>query len=164
MVDLGGYGGTTVYNRFPVDTPRGNYYIKSLCQVAEFIKASQEDLSLIMPGYTIEEASQKLIDLGAQNVIITLGEKGALYQCKGEQINYVSAYKTRVETDKLNVVGAGDAFSGGFIYEYLNKHNIKDSVLYGNAVASLVLEKEGACVESRMPSSEITELRLKDII
>ncbi len=164
MIDLGGYGGTTVYNRFPIDTPRGHYYINSLCQVAEIIKASLEDLSYIMPGYSIEEASQKLIELGAKNVVITLGEDGAFYQIKDIEKCYVPPFKVPDSVSELNYVGAGDAFAGGFLYKYIKENDFKEAVYYGNAVASLVLEKEGACVESRMPSSDIADLRRKKII
>lgn len=164
MLDLGGYGGTTVYNRFTIDTPRGNYYIRSLCQVANIIKVSEEDLSLIMPALNVEASAQKLIDFGAETIVITRGEKGALYQRKDSAIHYIPAAKPRLSEDALNVVGAGDAFAGGFICKYLENKNVQDAVVYGNAVASLLMEKEGACVESRMPGQELADLRRDGII
>jgi hypothetical protein len=50
------------------------------------------------------------------------------------------------------------------IYRYIKTQNIQDSVVYGNAVASLMIEKEGACVESRMPNTELADLRRDRVI
>lgn len=164
MVDLGGFGGTTVYNRFTIDTPRGNYYIRSLCQCADIIKASEEDLSLMAPDLPLAQISQRLVDYGAKIVLITRGEHGACYQIGEQPLQYADAFVPRVPQAQCNVVGAGDVFVGGFIYRYLQCEEIGDAVLYANAVASLVLEKEGTCIESRMPSSEIAQLRRDRII
>jgi len=164
MVDLGGFGGTTAYNRFTIDVPRGEHIVDSLCKSAHIVKASEEDLKYLAPNLTIEEAANEFIKRGADVVLITLGEKGSYFLEKGAETKYIPAFKPRYPDDKLDFVGAGDAFAAGFIVKYIQDENVEESTIYGNATASLMIEKTGACTEARMPSADVVELRLGGVI
>lgn len=73
--------------------------------------------------------AQKLIDLGAQNCIVSLGSKGSML------VNGTHIYKANVPKGKLvNSVGAGDSMVAGFVHEYLNSKDIKKA--YQLAAAS----------------------------
>ena len=164
MVDLGGFGGTTAYNRFTIDVPRGEHIVDTLCKSAHIIKVSEEDLEYLTPKFTIEEASDEFLRRGAEIVVITLGKRGSYFLEKGAEAKYVPAFKPRYPDEKLDVVGAGDAFAAGFIVKYIQGANVEESTIYGNAAASLMIEKTGACTEARMPSADVVELRLSGII
>jgi len=164
MVDLGGFGGVTSYNRFTIDTARGEHIVDSLCNAAKIIKASEDDLQYLTPKFTIEKASNEFLKRGAEIVIITLGEKGAFIQESGGDPKYFPAFKPRIPEEELNLVGGGDAFAAGFIVKYIESMLPDDSVVYGNAVASIMIENEGACIEDRMPSSDVVGFRIDGII
>ena len=61
------------------------------------------------------EYARKLNELGAQNVIVSLGSKGSIFVDKNK------AYRARPIDGKLvNSVGAGDSMVGGFVYGMVN--------------------------------------------
>lgn len=87
----------------------------------------------------------ELFNLGIKAVIITMGKKGAtlINQRKSEKISPVKV-KEIVDT-----TGAGDAFSAGFIYGFVNNLSfkfdaLKKDVMLGNFVAGKCIQKLGA--------------------
>ncbi len=75
---------------------------------------------------------RKLQELGAENVLISLGEQGAvLITHHGEIIN-APALKGKV----INTVGAGDSMVAGFISGFLKTKDIKQALKHGIAAAS----------------------------
>ena len=58
---------------------------------------------------------------------------------------------TNCESIKVNKVldltGAGDLFSAGFLKEYLDKSNIKKCLQTGSKLASKIIQKIGARLE-----------------
>lgn len=160
IVDLGGFGGTTSYNHFSIYTRRGKALIDHLCKYSTIIKLSEEDLKYIIPSMSAEEATQYFIDKGAQAAVISLGEKGALCQTKGQLAKRIEAFPPECEEDDLNLVGAGDALAAGMIASLDDMQNLEEAVVYGTAVASLVIEKKGGCVVERMPTSFEVKRRL----
>lgn len=153
VVDLGGYGGTTSYNHFTINSRRGQNLISNICRFSSIVKASEEDMKYIIPNMSVEEISGYLIDHGAKATIITLGEKGALCQIGGRPVKYINRFIPECEEDEMNLVGAGDAFAAGTIAYMEELEDIEDAALYGSAVASLVIEKKGGCQVDRMPTN-----------
>ena len=100
----------------------------------------------------------ELFNLGIKAVIITMGKKGAtlINQRKSEKISPVDV-KEIVDT-----TGAGDAFSAGFIYGFVNNLSfkfdaLKKNVMLGNFVAAKCIQKLGA--RNGIPSyDELTSL------
>ena len=61
------------------------------------------------------EYARKLNDLGAQNVIVSLGAKGSVF------VDEKYVYRAKSIDGKLvNSVGAGDSMVGGFVYGIVN--------------------------------------------
>lgn len=89
-----------------------------------------------------------------------MGEKGALCQTKGQLAKRIEAFPPECEEDDLNLVGAGDALAAGMIASLDDMQNLEEAVVYGTAVASLVIEKKGGCVVERMPTSFEVKRRL----
>lgn len=161
IVDLGGYGGTTSYNHFSVDTVRGSRLVGALCRSAAIIKASRDDLRYLMPGKEMEECTAYLLDRGAGCVAVTMGSDGAVYQKKGESLKSYPCCPAEKEEEK-NLTGAGDVFAAGMIAALCEDPSDMDyAVRYGNSAASLILDEGGGCVEKRMPTDGMIKMRME---
>jgi fructokinase len=86
----------------------------------------------------------------AMAVFVTAGEKGASYSIQG-CTGYVAPYQVKV----TETTGAGDAFSAGFLYRWINDdiqarvptdraHEIHQMVQFASAVGALTCTREGA--------------------
>ena len=74
---------------------------------------------------------RKLIDLGAENVIVSMAAKGAMLICS-EGVYHAEAPRGQVK----NSVGAGDSLIGGFLAKYSQSHNIVEAFKWGIASGS----------------------------
>ncbi len=74
---------------------------------------------------------RKLIDLGAENVIISMGGEGAILICKSG-VYYAEAPKGVVK----NSVGAGDSLISGFLGEYSRSLDVLEAFKWGVAAGS----------------------------
>lgn len=105
---------------------------------------------------TLEDArraADRLLAKGVGAVVITLGERGVLYQSRTEWV-HVPAFSagTVVET-----TGAGDAFNGGFSVAIAEGKPAVEAVSFGCAVASISVTRAGAAAS--MPNrSEVLQL------
>ncbi len=86
-----------------------------------------------------KEASIKLLNLGLNKVVITLGEKGLFYSDGNEDI-----YLKAISVKPIDTTGAGDAFNGGLAYALSKNKSIKDVLNLANQVAGLSTLKLGA--------------------
>ena len=73
--------------------------------------------------------ARKLKEMGAQNVLISMGKDGALLVTENEEIFASSVAKGEV----VNSVGAGDSMVAGFISGYLKSQNYEDALRLGAA-------------------------------
>ena len=121
-----------------------------------FLTPNENEAGLItnMPYDTIDNikaAAKKLIDQGAQNVIITLGEKGAYLKNKKDDII--------IPTCKVNAIdttGAGDCFTGVFATYLAEGKSVMEAIKYANTASSISVTRPGA-VPSLPKKSEIEE-------
>lgn len=128
-----------------VETAKVN--MQSLLPYADMIKISDEETDLLTPYKEPEKAAAYLLENGLKIVAVTLGADGALIACaKGSAV--VPGFKSKV----VDTTGAGDSFWGGFVsmvlgtgkaIEDIEVEELKSAVTYGNALASLVVEKRG---------------------
>ncbi|WP_311492245.1 1-phosphofructokinase [uncultured Anaerococcus sp.] len=96
------------------------------------VKPNEEELGKIFQTDITEDNlvayAKKLNDLGAQNVIVSLGAKGSIF------VDENHAYRAKPIDGKLvNSVGAGDSMVGGFVYGCVN--NLSKVDAYKLAVA-----------------------------
>lgn len=75
----------------------------------------------------------------AQKMLITMGEKGAIY-ISPENIYHISAYKVDAE----NTIGAGDAFGTGFLFGLIKNMPIETCLEYAMKNAAVIITKTGA--------------------
>lgn len=92
---------------------------------------------------------------GADIGIVTLGEKGAIVVTKDRKFR-VPAFPAKLE----DCTGAGDAYSAGFLVEYLRTKEPYKSALFGAATASLVIEGTGGVLAERMPTTSEVQSRI----
>lgn len=81
--------------------------------------------------------NKELID-EYDNIIITLGNKGAKFRNK--------IYPCDSPKETIDVSGAGDTFTAAFILKYKETLNIENSIIYANKMASIVVSKRGVAV------------------
>lgn len=77
----------------------------------------------------LKKAASRLIELGAKNAIVSLGEFGALFINNENELIYDKGYKGHVK----NTVGAGDAMVAGFVYSYIMDKDLKKAFAFSVA-------------------------------
>ena len=136
--------------------------MRSVVSYADVMKISDEETALLTDIAEPEGAAKKLVDMGVPVVAVTLGAEGSLV-CTKEGSVVVPGYKANM----VDTTGAGDSFWGGFLKCLLESGKRPEDVSleeaagfakYGNAVASLCVEKRGAI--PAMPSVEEIKERL----
>ncbi|MBF0205831.1 MAG: ribokinase [Oligoflexia bacterium] len=86
-------------------------------------------------------SSRQLIEKGANKLIVTLGEKGAIYIDRAE-IKHYPSYKVNV----VDTTAAGDAFIGGFATFLSKGAEIDEAIKFAIKVGALTVTKHGAQV------------------
>lgn len=125
----------------PVSSPKMNRMPENLTSVTWFI--CNKDEAEAYTGISINcdkdwrEAIHKLLEYGAENVVVTWGAKGVMAGSTSSAPVYYSAF----ESDRIeDVTGAGDAFVSGVIHGYLADASLEESVQMGLMNASKTLE------------------------
>ena len=114
---------------------------------SDFTKLSDEELYLITKERDIETGVNKLHDLGAKVVTITLGAKGTYLSVKGQNKIIPS-----IEIKQVDSTGAGDAFVGAVLRQVSDiddKDSIgfdrwKEIVSFANKVGAITCTNYGA--------------------
>jgi len=101
-----------------------------------------------------EAAARWLVRRGAKNVIVTLGENGALL-VNEERTKHIPSFKVAV----VDTTAAGDAFVGGLAVGLLDGQTLEDAVQYGCACGALAVTRFGA--QPSLPTSEEVATLLK---
>jgi sugar/nucleoside kinase (ribokinase family) len=97
--------------------------------------------------------AKKLLKAGIKTAIITMASRGCMV-VQGDEIVRVHAPKVRA----VDGSGAGATFSSGFIYAYLKKWSLEESVRFAIAAASLKVTRSGL---KMFPIKEIKEIASK---
>lgn len=87
------------------------------------------------------EASDILLERGFQNVVASLGEKGALLSTPDEKF-----YAEGLEADVVDTTGAGDALLSAVLSKLIDKDSQDNALTHGLAFATLVVETSGTQV------------------
>jgi 1-phosphofructokinase len=91
------------------------------------------------------EYGQKLLDLGAKNIIVSLAEKGAVFINK-EQIFIANVPSGEVKSS----VGAGDSMVAGFLATYESTDNFLEAFRYSVASGSATAFSIGLCTRDKI--------------
>jgi sugar/nucleoside kinase (ribokinase family) len=112
---------------------------KRLFSLINIYKSSLDEISALTGHSDLKSAIKAVHDFGVETVIITLGAKGAVLSVMGT-LYKIPACRSRVFVDPT---GAGDAFIGGFLTEYIRQKDSLWCACVGSAAASLVVEGIG---------------------
>ena len=86
------------------------------------------------------------------NLIVTLGEQGAIY--RGE----------RYPTDQVSIsdlVGAGDTFLSALTYDYLYTKDISHAIMFANKAAAIAVQHQGTYVLSEEDVEYLNQMNLE---
>lgn len=130
----------------------------------DILKLNEDEVKLLCPNISLEDATDLLIGRGPKLCIVTLGAKGSYYKTnKGGQ--YVPAYPVNV----VDTIGCGDAFIGGFLFQLiksqksldaLDQHEIEKFMIYADTVAAITATRYGAI--PALPSAEEVNAAFRD--
>jgi len=87
----------------------------------------------------LSKAASELIRRGAKNVIITLGEKGAYFKNRLEELRVKACRVKAVDT-----TAAGDAFVGTLAWGLAQGMDTENVLLHANAAGALTAARLGA--------------------
>lgn len=145
-------GKTVILN--PAPAPQGisedilkqlDYISPNETELAKLTNASCEKMEDIV------FASFSLVQKGVQNILVTLGEKGALLvNDNGTELNAARKVKAVVDT-----TAAGDCFNAAFVVALAEGKSQKDAILFANAASSIAVTRSGA--QSSIPTREETD-------
>jgi sugar/nucleoside kinase (ribokinase family) len=108
-------------------------------ELVDIFKSSLREVQAVTGLSELEPAVKAIHDHGVKVVIITLGANGAAVSVE-DSVHNVPAYRPEKLVDPT---GAGDAFIGGFLAEYVRGEDCCWCSCVGGAVASLVVEGVG---------------------
>ncbi|MFH7340930.1 carbohydrate kinase [Streptomyces sp. KHY 26] len=120
------------------------------CRLADVLRLSEDDLALLLPRVSPEQACDLWHAAGVRLVVITRGADGALASLDGERL-HVPAPVTRV----VDTVGAGDSFTAGLLHHLgargllggrlteLRPDDVVDACAFGTRVAALTCSVAG---------------------
>lgn len=103
--------------------------------------------------------AEKLIEMGAQNVIVSLAGKGAVFM--NEDIILVATVPTG---EVKSSVGAGDSMVAGFLAQYKKSKDLKEAFRYSVAAGSATAFSIGLCTLDKVESllSQVTIQKEKE--
>ena len=109
----------------------------------DFFVPNETELAILtgMPVKTeaeIQQAANVLLEQGLKNVIVTMGQRGAMWLTK-EQTECIPAYKVNA----VDTTGAGDAFIGCFADNYVKTKDVMESIRKASAFSALSVMKRG---------------------
>ncbi|WP_392562740.1 1-phosphofructokinase [Orbus sturtevantii] len=121
------------------------------------IKPNDKELEMLvghpLPTQTdIKGAAMSIVEQGIDNVIVSLGSKGALWVTKHESW---LAKPPRCEV--VSTVGAGDSMVAGLVHGLLSNYSIKDTLVFASAIAALSVSQPGVGVSDQAKLNRILE-------
>jgi sugar/nucleoside kinase (ribokinase family) len=117
----------------------GSQVDKRLFSLISIYKSSKDEISAFTGHSNLKSAIKAVHDFGVETVLVTMGPKGAVLSVEKTLYN-IPACSSRVFVDPT---GAGDAFIGGFLTEYIRQKDSLWCACVGSAAASLVVEGIG---------------------
>ncbi|HVO36709.1 MAG TPA: carbohydrate kinase family protein, partial [Candidatus Acidoferrum sp.] len=112
---------------------------KRMLELVKIYKSSLPEIEAVTGISELNSAIKTIHDYGVEVVIVTLGAKGSVVSADGAVYDVPACPPDRI----VDPTGAGDAFMGGFLAEYVNGRNLLRCACVGSAVASLVVESMG---------------------
>ncbi|NLT96553.1 MAG: carbohydrate kinase family protein [Christensenellaceae bacterium] len=124
--------------------------LKPLLPHIDWFMPSEAESRYLTDGMGCEEAARVFLDMGARNVVIKLGERGA-YACGEGYTGYVDVF----EIDAVDTTGSGDAFCAGLIHSLLSGRGAVEALTFACACGAYnALYKGAAAATLNRPAVE----------
>lgn len=144
-----GLGKKMILNPAPAQELSKDVYSKLFLITPNETEAELLTKVMVSDEKSASEAASVLLNKGVQNVIITLGDKGAFFKSNHQEF-LVGVNKV----DVVDTTGAGDTFNGALIVALSEGKSFYDAILFGNKAAAISVTRRGA--QSSIPKK--TEL------
>ncbi|XP_037807121.1 ribokinase [Lucilia sericata] len=155
LAALQAFKGISILNAAPAlkNTPAELLKAASILCVNETEAALMCELEDIQTLSQAKIAAQKLLKLGAQTVIITLGSQGAVYSSTKEPSKCIHVPAHKVEK-VLDTTGAGDAFLGALAFHMAQnpQQELHQHIGFANYVAAHSVQYPGT--QSSFPKAQ----------
>jgi sugar kinases, ribokinase family len=152
LVDSFDYGASlSAFNKYAnkitiIDAKIANSETIELCKYAKYIIASKDFASYVSgvkidfnnPNSLVNCYSALLNKFPNRNIVVTLGDKGAMY-LMDNQIKVMPGLKV----NEVDATGAKDIFCGSFAYALLKGYDIEKTVTFANIASGLSVVKIG---------------------
>jgi 5-dehydro-2-deoxygluconokinase len=114
-----------------------------LPHVDVLLGTAEEVRAALLTGRACELDAARAIDSalasGPEALVVKRGADATLVHARGGEVFEVPTFEVEV----LNVLGAGDAFAGGFLYGYLKGWGLRRAARMGNACGAIVVTRHG---------------------
>lgn len=129
-----------------------------LLSLVDFLTPNESELEILSGCKVYEECSAEkaakvLLDKGVKNVLVTVGERGAILVNK-EGTKKFEACKMKA----IDTTAAGDSFNGALAYSLSNGQTLNEAIQFANYAAALSVTKMGA--QTSMPTLKEVEALL----
>jgi ribokinase len=145
-------GKTVILNPAPAPEEIPDCILKLL----DYITPNETELAKLTKSPCEKEedilfAAYSLISKGVANVLVTLGDKGALLVNENGSERFRAAKVERI----VDTTAAGDCFNAAFVVSLAEGKEPKEAILYATAAASVSVTRFGA--QSSIPDKEETD-------
>ncbi|RLI37001.1 hypothetical protein DRO55_02320 [Candidatus Bathyarchaeota archaeon] len=106
---------------------------------ADIYKSSMDEVRVITQQVDLGRAVRRIHKYGVRIVIVTMGRRGSILSIDGK-IRQIPTYEPR---EVVDTTGAGDAFIGAFLAEYIRGEEPIWCACVGSASASILIENVG---------------------
>ncbi len=121
--------------------------IEEMIPLVNLLKVNETELAILSGSDDLHRGSTRLLQMGPDLVVVTLGAKGSFFQAASS-----SGVVPPFAVDTVDSVGCGDAFTAGLLTclvgdddwrEQLNPERLRQNLRYANAVGALTAQKKG---------------------
>jgi|GEM_PF-4040513 len=133
---------------------------KNIFPYVDFAVFNKSEIDFYMPNLDREQQVKNILDMGAKNVVLTLGKEGCVAGNR-RWVDYFPAFKVML----INEVGSGDAFLGALIYAHSQGLDFRDMIkfsLYSAAIKCMHEEVRGGMPRLAQVKSFLDNLQKDD--
>lgn len=140
--------------------------VREFIPLSDIVKLSEDELGFITGCDTPEKGAEWLFEQGVKLMLYTLGSKGA-YAFTPNTMAFSPAYKVKA----VDTTGAGDGFTGAFLYKLnelgahvdslgsLSTETLAECLDFSNRFCAVSVTKKGA-IASYPDAEEMREIKL----
>ena len=111
----------------------------AVLQDAANVRITHQQISAPEISGDLDSGIDIILNLGPKALIVKRGRDGASVHASDGAVTFVPGFPVEV----VNILGAGDAFAGGFLYGYLKGWDWYQACRMGNACGAIVVTKHG---------------------